>query len=233
MICSGVAPAAARSCGGACRATRRMSPWSRASVSSHGGTPPASPRNGSTSSTPEAGALAERARRACPSTPTSRCGSSPSHSARRSVAARSSRRPGGRHLLVDPPGQLAARAGVDDHAAAGLHRVGQRLGDAPARPHQHERRRGQRVGQVVDQRGHLGGLGEHLDVAADDDPPVGEERRGLRRVDQRDDRRVGRVGRARSGRGRPPRRRGPGRGRRSAPGRPGARRRAAAPRRRP
>ncbi len=101
----------------------------------------------------------------------------------------------GRHLLVDPPGQLSAGADVDDHPAAGGHRLGQRLGDAPARPHEHERGRGQRVGQVVDQRRDLGGLGEHLDVAPDDHAPVGQERRGLRRVDEGDDRRVGGVGR--------------------------------------
>ena len=44
-------------------------------------------------------------------------------------------------LLVDPGRDLAARARVDLLASVGLHRVGERLGDPPLPPHQHQRGR--------------------------------------------------------------------------------------------
>jgi hypothetical protein len=63
-------------------------------------------------------------------------------------------------------------------------RVDERSGELPSARHQHERRRGERVGQVLDQRGGLLG-GEPPDVARHHHPPVGEERRGLGGVDHR------------------------------------------------
>ena len=67
--------------------------------------------------------------------------------------------------------------------AGALHRVGERLRHPPAPADQHQLGRWQRVGQVGQERGDLVGL-EPADAATDDDPAVGEERRGLRGVDE-------------------------------------------------
>ena len=170
-----------------------MSPRSSASVSSHGGTPPGSPRNGSMSSAPRRAPRPKLPTRV-PSRPTQalRVVAHPLHQpvGRRPVELEA----GSRHLLVDPGRHLAPGTGVDLLAAARLDGVGERLGDAARAPHEHERRGRQRVGQIADERRDLVGPGEDVEVTTHDDAPVGEERRCLRRVHQRVEARVAAVG---------------------------------------
>ena len=155
-----------------------------ASVSSHGGTPPPSPRNGSTSAGPSwrdaavrGGERLEDAVEA-PDVLAEALGDGVGRGARQLDAAR-------RRLGGDPGLAVAGprrRRGVARRRAGGLGGVGQRLGQPAAAADEHELGRGQRIGQVGDERGDVVGA-EAPDVAEHDDAPLGEERRRLGGVD--------------------------------------------------
>ena len=156
-----------------------------ASVSSHGGTPPASPMNGSTSSGRSwrdpnvAASVASR--------PSRRPTSSPRRSATSAAAGGASLTPTDVAWSPTQPWRSLApvrRIGRARRAAGLLHGVGERLGDPPAAADEHELRRRQRIAEVGHERRHLVGA-EAPDVARDHDPPLGQERRGLGAVDDR------------------------------------------------
>ncbi len=103
----------------------------------------------------------------------------------------------GRQVLVEPGGSLAPGAGlgVDHQPARPGHGVDQLAGHGghacprpgPLLPGQDQHRGTQRVGQIGHQRRHGVGGGEHRGVATHHHPTIGQERRGLRRIDQRPD----------------------------------------------
>ena len=224
MSCSGWRPPAPSI---RCSLSRAVaaSPRSMASVSSQGGTEPASPSEGLDVGWRRAVVPAPKRRASASSTPGRRATSSASCSARKRRAAASRRSPlapisaSSQSWRARP---LGARC-VDRLAARCLQRVVERLGDAgrARAPDQHERRRLERVGEVGEQRRQAG--------SRRTDRRPGRRRRGGspasagsgRRRPQSQAHRRRRRGRPRSASGRrrrPPRRPGPARRRARARG---------------
>ena len=134
-----------------------VSPRSMASVRSHGGTPPASPRNGSTSTTfnvresPYADASVSRM-------PCTRPASFAQPRGQQVQRGLIELQPGGSHLVFEPAAALTGtrrRRGVGDQATRLLDRIGECLRQPSASGDQDQLGAGQRIAEIGHQAAQL------------------------------------------------------------------------------